>query len=355
MVAVVGISSSSKADLLAELDELGTNLLQVRPGQSVFGDAAKLPNDAEPMLGAVVTVERTAGITTVATNVQRNVHDDSPNGLSVIATNGKLDATLQLALSEGVSINAQTQELPVAVLGSVAAERLAITTVRGGPTVAIGGRAFQVVGKLESHALHPDLDRAVFIGHQYAQDELGMDPNHTSVYLRIRPDAVEATRPLLARTANPVAPTEVQVSRPSDALEAQAKVDQNLQNLLLALGGVALLVGGVGIANIMVISVIERRTEIGLRRALGATKGHIRSQFVIEASALAALGGAIGVAIGVGATMGYARFQGWTVDIPEAALAMGIGAALVIGAVAGLYPAAKAAKLNPADAVRPHA
>ncbi len=355
MVAVVGISSSSKADLLAELDDLGTNLLQVRPGQSVFGDAAKLPIDAETMLGHVTTVNQTAGVTSVGATVNRSVHDDSPNGLSVVTTNGQLHGTLNLETSQGRPIDSNTQQLPVVVLGSVAAERLAISSLEGGPTVAIGGRVLQVVGIMKPHPLHPDLDRAVLIGHEYAVDELGIDPNHSAVYLRVNPGAVELTRPVLARTANPAAPNEVSVSRPSDALEAQTKVDQNLQNLLLALGGVALLVGGVGIANIMVISVIERRTEIGLRRALGATKGHIRSQFVIEASALSALGGAIGVALGIGATVAYARSQGWTVDVPTEALAFGIGAALVIGAVAGLYPAAKAARLNPADAVRPHA
>lgn len=354
MVAVVGISSSSKADLLAELDELGTNLLQVRPGQSVFGDAASLPEDAAAMLGAVPTVEETAGLTTVGADVGRSSYDDDPNGLSVAATDGKLTPTLGLELEQGRPIDDGNQELPVAVLGSVAAERLGITDLTGGPTVAIGGRAFQVIGILQAHPLHPDLDRTVLIGHQYAEDELGMDPNHSAIYIRVQPGAVEDTRPLLARTANPATPNEVQVSRPSDALEAQTKVDQNLQNLLLALGGVALLVGGVGIANIMVISVIERRSEIGLRRALGARKGHIRSQFVIEASALSALGGALGVAIGAGATVVYARSQDWTVDMPIQALGAGIGAALVIGAIAGLYPASKAAALDPADAVRPH-
>ncbi len=354
MVAVVGISSSSKADLLAELDELGTNLLQVRPGQSIFGDAASLPEDAAVMLGAVPTVEETAGVTALNTDVGRSSYDDDPNGLSVAATDGALAPTLDLELEQGRTIDDGNQELPVAVLGSVAAERLGITDLTGGPTVSIGGRTFQVIGILQAHPLHPDLDRTVLIGHQYAEDELGMDPNHTAIYVRVQPGAVEDTRPLLARTANPATPNEVQVSRPSDALEAQAKVDQNLQNLLLALGGVALLVGGVGIANIMVISVMERRSEIGLRRALGARKGHIRSQFVIEASALSALGGALGVAIGTGATVVYARSQDWTVDMPAQALGAGIGAALVIGAIAGLYPASKAAGLDPADAVRPH-
>lgn len=354
MVTVVGISSSSKADLLAELDELGTNLLQVRPGQSLFGDDAKLPTDAATMLRAVPSVTDAVGVTSIRGDVARNRWDDDPYGLSVIATNGRITEVLQLELASGRKIDTQTQGLPVAVLGAVAAERLAIVDTTGGPTVSIDGVSFQVIGILQPHALHPDLDRTVMIGEKHARDDLSIDPNHSAVYLRVEQTLLEATRPLLARTANPASPNEVEVSRPSDALEAQTKVDQNLQNLLLALGGVALLVGGVGIANIMVISVIERRSEIGLRRALGATRGHISSQFVIEAAALSTIGGALGLGIGVGATWIYADSQGWTRAIPLQALLGGIVAALAIGAFAGLYPAAKAARLDPADAVRPH-
>ncbi len=355
MITVVGISASSRADLLAELDELGTDLLQVRPGQSVFGDEAVLPEDATSMLRAVPTVNRTAGVSAIAAEVQRNRHADHPNGLSVVATDGAIEDTLRLEMADGRMIDDGTQDLPVAVLGAVAADRLAITTTAGGPTVSVAGRTFQVIGILEPSPLHPDLDRSVLIGHHHAVAELGIKANHSAVYLRVDPEAVDATRPLLARTANPAAPNEVQVSRPSDALEARASVDRNLQNLLLALGGVALLVGGVGIANIMVISVIERRSEIGLRRALGATRGHIRGQFVVESVALAALGGLSGVALGGVATWVYADSQGWTVSVPASALAGGVGIALVIGALAGLYPAAKAARLDPAEAVRPHA
>lgn len=354
MVAVLGISSSSKADLIAEIDSLGTNLLQVRPGQNVFGESSQLPVDAHPMLARVGTVTESAGVTALATEVQRNEHDDTPNGLNVIATDAALADTLQIETASGRFIDEGTRSLPVVVLGSVAAERLAINDLASGPTVTIAGRPFQVIGIVKPLPLNPDIDRSVIIGDKVAQELLGVDPNHTAIYLRTHPDQVEDTRPVLARTANPTDPNEVQVSRPSDALEARAKVDQNLQKLLLALGGVALLVGGVGIANVMVISVLERRGEIGVRRALGATRGHIRSQFVIEAASLATLGGALGAGLGTAVTWLYANQQGWKIDIPVAGLAGGIAAALAIGALAGLYPAAKAARLDPADAVRPH-
>lgn len=354
MVAVLGISSSSKADLLAEIDDLGTNLLQVRPGQSVFGDSAELPVDAEALLSRVATVTETAGVTDLDTTVQRNRFDDTPNGIAVLAADKNLAEALEVSTSTGRFLDPEDTSLPTVVLGSVAAERLGIDSLERGPEVTIAGRQFQVIGIAEPLPLNPDIDRSVIIGDTAAQQLLGVDPNPTSIYLRVRPEQLEATRPLLARTANPSAPNEVQVSRPSDALEARAAVDQNLQNLLLALGGVALLVGGVGIANVMVISVLERRGEIGVRRAIGATRGHIRAQFVIEAAALSTMGGVLGVALGVAVTWAYAQRQGWTVDVPVQGLAGGVGAALAIGAIAGLYPAAKAARLDPAEAVRPH-
>lgn len=249
----------------------------------------------------------------------------------------------------------RTASLPVAVLGSVAAERLAITDVGEGVSVSIAGVRFAVIGILNHLPPNPDIDRAVLIGDEAAVSLLGVEPNPTSVYLRVNPDRVEATRALLARTANPGAPSEVSVARPSDALEARAKVDEGLQKLLLGLGGVALVVGGVGVANVMVISVLERRGEIGLRRALGAKRGHIRSQFVIEAATLAGIGGLPGAVLGSVVTWAYASRQGWLVDIPVTGLAYGVGGALLIGAIAGLYPASKAARLDPAEAVRPHA
>ncbi len=355
MVAVVGISSSSKADLVRELDALGTNLLAVRPGNSSFGETAKLPAEAPSMIRRIDPVESAASVTKINTIARRNaeVPTNEGNGLDVLAAEPQLRSTLNAAMEHGRFIEPATSRLPVAVLGAVAAHRLGITTLEGGPRVLIGDRWFEVIGILDPLALNPDIDRSVMIGYDAAIAQLGITPDATSIFVRTDPDFVNDVRAVLGRTASPGSANEVQVSRPSDALEARAKVDQNLQNLLLGLGAVALLVGGVGIANVMVISVLERRTEIGVRRALGATKRHIRSQFVIESSMLSALGGALGVGLGMGVTVIYARSQDWLVAIPTAAVAGGVAVSLAIGAVAGLYPAAKAARLDPADAVRP--
>ncbi|MEM7341684.1 MAG: ABC transporter permease [Actinomycetota bacterium] len=353
MVAVTGISASSKADLLAEIDRIGTNLLQVQGGNSVFGDAAPLPVEAPAMVRRIGPVQDASAVSSLKTEVFRNTFDEKANGLDVIATEPQLLNTLEGSVAAGRFLDAETSTLPTVVLGSVAAERLGIDDLDGAPTVDIAGRRFAVIGILDAFPLNPDLDRSVFIGNDAAENILGAELVPTAIYLRTTPEQVEAVREVLAATVSPTAPNEVSVSRPSDALEARAQVDQNLQNLLLGLGGIALLVGGVGIANVMIIAVLERRSEIGLRRALGATRRHIATQFILESASLAAFGGVLGIAVGTVVTIGYARRQGWLIDIPVTALAGGVVAALLLGALAGLYPASRAARLDPADAVRP--
>jgi putative ABC transport system permease protein len=355
MVAVVGISASSRADLLAQLDSLGTNLLQVQASKNVFGEATKLPTQSAAMIRRIGPVQSAAKTRTVSTTVRRSdlIATSRTGGLQVVATESHLLDTLGGTVRDGVFLNDATANYPTVVLGSEAAKRLGITHADGRTAVFIGGYWFTVVGVLDSVPLAPDIDRSVLIGYPVAQRLFGIDEAPSTVRVRTDPDEVTAVNNVLAATTNPESPSDVAVSRPSDAIAAKAKTDESLTALLLALGAVALVVGGVGIANVMVISVLERRGEIGLRRALGATRGHIRSQFLIEAVLLAAIGGAAGVFIGSAITFGYAQARGWRLDIPITALVGGIAVSLVLGALAGLYPAARAARLAPADAVRP--
>ena len=253
-------------------------------------------------------------------------------------------------MARGRFLNAATAHASAVVLGALAAERLGVD--RPGMLVFIGGRRWTVVGILASLELAPEIDRAALVGYAAAAHELGAERSASTVYLRADPAAVSRVRALLPSAVNPANPEEVQVSRPSDALAARAAADSALTGLFLGLGAVALLVGGIGIANTMVISVLERRSEIGLRRALGATRGHVRAQFVVESLMLAVAGGLAGVAIGALVTGGYAKTRGWTAVVPPEALAGGIAGALLIGAAAGLYPAARAARLSPTEALR---
>jgi putative ABC transport system permease protein len=352
MVAVLGISDSSRADLLATLDRLGTNLLTVSAGNSVFGESSTLPEEAEEMVGRIEPVRGASATTSVSANVYRSdvVPESESNGLSVVAADVDLLDTLGGTVDEGVFLNEATARYPAVVLGSVAAARLGVT--RTGVAVWLGDRWFTVVGILDPLPLSSDLDRSAIVGRPAAESLLEADESASQIYVRADPEDVEAVRGVLAATANPENPEEVSVARPSDALEARAAADDAFTSLLLGLGAVALLVGGVGIANVMVIGVLERRQEIGLRRALGATKRHVWAQFLTESLILSAVGGVAGALLGAAVTAVYANARDWSVVVPVAGLAAGVGAALGIGAIAGMYPATRAARMSPTEALR---
>jgi putative ABC transport system permease protein len=352
MVAVLGISESSKSDLIATLDRLGTNLLRVSPGQTVFGEEAALPEEAAGMIGRVGPVESVSAVESVDATVRRTnfISEEETGGISVMAADLDLLKTLGATVRRGVYLDAAKARYPAVVLGSKAAERLGID--RTGVAVWIGERWFTVVGILDPIELAPDIDSAALIGLPIARELFGAEGSASTIYVRANPDDIGDVVSVLGATANPEHPEEVEVSRPSDALEARAAAKTAFTSLFLGLGAVALLVGGVGIANVMVISVLERRSEIGLRRALGATRGHIRLQFLTESLILAGLGGAAGVVVGTVITIVYASNRGWGTVVPWYVPAGGVAAALAIGAVAGLYPAMRAARLAPTEALR---
>ena len=354
MISVVGISTSSRAQLNQLLSELGTNLLSASPGTSMFGEAATMPPESVAMIGRMPEVEAVSAIGQLAdAKLYRNDHIpvSQSGGLAVFAASLDLLDTVSGEIAAGSWLNAGTASYPAVVLGSRAAARLGIDHNLIGQPIWLGGRWFTVVGILEPVSLVPSLDLAGLIGWSAGERYLDFEGDITTLYVRAEPDAVEAARALLPRTANPEQPNEVDVSRPSDALAAEAAADMAFTGLLLGLGGVALLVGGIGVANTMVISVLERRAEIGLRRSQGATRGHIRIQFFGEALLLALLGGGAGILIGWLVTVAYARLQGWPVDIPLWVAAGGMGATLLIGGIAGLYPAIRAARLAPTEAL----
>ncbi|MEV5411599.1 ABC transporter permease [Thermopolyspora sp. NPDC052614] len=352
MVAVIGISSSSREELLRQLDRLGTNLLTVTAGRTVFGEEAKLPKNAAAMvgrIGPVRTAAATGAVDDVSVRRTDHISEAVTGGITVQAADLTLTRTLEGAIVKGVWLNEATARLPTVVLGSKAAERLGITNP--GVRVWLGERWFSVIGVLGPMPLAEEIERSALVGFPAAEKYLGFDGHPTTIYERSTETSVEVVRDVLPRTVNPENPEEVEVSRPSDALAARAAAAGAFTNLLLGLGAVALLVGGVGVANTMVISVLERRKEIGLRRSLGATRSQIRIQFLSESLLLSALGGTAGAALGAIATIGFAVFRDWPPVVPPWALAGAVGATLLIGTAAGLYPAMRAARLSPTIAL----
>jgi putative ABC transport system permease protein len=364
IVAVLGLSSSSQAGLLNEIDRLGTNLLTASSGQSFSGQTAQLPLEAPSRISRIESVEQVAHTGTVdGAKVYRSplIPSISTNAVQVRAASLNLPSVLATTVAHGRWLNTATATQPVAVLGAVAAQRLGIDRVHPGQRIWLGGQWFYVAGILSQAVLATEIDTSVLVGYPAAQRYLNYTSivhgkaatgPPTTIYVRSRTSQVGAVHSVLAQTANPESPNEVDVSQPSDALTARAAASGAFNSLFLGLGVVALIVGAVGVANIMIISVLERRSEIGLRRALGATRGQIRTQFLSEAIVLAFLGGAAGVAAGVLATAVYASSKHWAVVIPIEAWAGGIGAAIVIGALAGLLPALRAARMSPTEALR---
>jgi putative ABC transport system permease protein len=354
IVAVLGLSSSSQAGLLAQIDRLGTNLLTVTNGQTLTGETARLPIAAPGMIariGPVSSVQYTGTINNVNAFRSPLIPVINTNALSVQAASLDLPATVGTSIAAGRYLNPATAREPVAVLGSAAATRLGIARLWSGERLWVGNQWFYLAGILHPAVLAPDVDTAILVGFPAAQRYLGFDGHPSTIYVRAATDQVDAVHSVLAATANPHYPYQVGISRPSDALVARAAAKSALNGLFLSLGAVSLLVGAVGVANTMIISVLERRSEIGLRRALGAAKGHIRIQFLTEAMLLALLGGAVGVGAGALATAIYAHTKHWTTVIPTLAWAGGLAAALLIGAIAGLLPALRAARMSPTQAL----
>ncbi|MEV6304079.1 ABC transporter permease [Actinoplanes sp. NPDC051861] len=354
VVAVLGIAESAKADLVDELGENG-NLLTVASGQSINGREVPLPVTAEAMIARIPPVRTVAAVATVAAvPVRRSsaIPKAQTGGTNVLAATTTLPRTVSARMLLGRYLDARADRYPVTVLGYEAARIMGIGSLGASTQVLLGDQYFTVVGVLAPVAIAPEMDVAALISFAQAEQRFGRTGGPSRIYLRADPEQVAAVASVLTATTVPGAEEDVQVRRPSDLLVARIAAKGAFVGLFLGLGGVALLIAGVGIANIMVISVLERRSEIGLRRALGARRSHLAVQFLLESTMLAAAGGLLGLALGVAATAVVARLSGNPLAIPPEGLAAGLAAALLIGALAGAYPAIRAARLSPVEALR---
>ncbi|MFT4029412.1 MAG: ABC transporter permease [Protaetiibacter sp.] len=355
LVALTGAAASNRAQLLAELDAMGADLAVVTPGTGPDQQPVPLPDTAPEAIARQDGVARVGVFETApdALAVYRTdlVPETETNGLTVaVARPDVLDA-IEATLAVGRWFDAATRALPVAVLGSTAAERLGID--RAGDRILVGGEWYGVLGILGSAGLAADIDTAVILGDQWVREHYTGDAigEVSAIYVRAEPGRIDRVRELLAAAASPGSPY-VAVTGLSDLAGARSTADDSLTTLGLALGGIALLVGGVGIANTMVVAVMERRGEIGLRRSLGARPGQIAAQFVTEAAILSALGGLAGLALGVGAAWVIAVLSAQPLALPAGVLAAGAILSVAVGALAGLQPAVRAARLSPTTALR---
>ncbi len=360
VVVVLAIPASTQRALLDQLGRDG-NLLTVASGDTIDNQPAPLPVTSTGMVRRISGVQQVSPVSYLTGRIMRRtpfVPVADTGGISVLSADSSLPSTLELTLTSGRFIDPATGRYPAVVLGYGAAKALGIRAASVESQVYLSdsdghqGRYFTVLGVLAPVPLAPELDTAALIGTPFARAHLGFDGKPTRVYLRSDPDQVADVRSVLASTASPSDPGSVTVGRPSDLLVARAAARTSLRALALGLGAVALLVGGVGVANVMVVSVLERRGEIGLRRALGATRAVVGLLFVAESTLLCLLGAAVGALLGVAVSLGYAAVRRIAPVLPAGPIALGLAGSLLVGLVAGLYPALRAARLAPTAALR---
>jgi putative ABC transport system permease protein len=355
MIVVTGIPASSQQDLLRQLTALGTNTLKAQP-QPDQNPPVLLPTDAAGMVRRIGPVTAVTQLANTHRSVQRTDRSD-PNdsaGISVLASRNDLLGPINAQVGSGQFLSPATDRFRTVVLGHQAATWLGFDRLRSdqpAPQVFLEHRWFTVIGILNPIPLAPELDQSVLVGWPAAKQYLQFDGHPTVVYLTAREDAIEDVRDVLPATLHPELPGLVQVSRPSEALAAKRATQTSFSGLFLGLAGVAVLVGGIGVANTMIISVLERRREIGLRRALGASRRQIRGQFLTEAVLLSGLGGVTGTLLGALSTVGYAVYQGWPPVIPLVSVTGSIVGALLVGILAGIYPSIRASRLTPTEAL----
>jgi putative ABC transport system permease protein len=353
LVAVIGIPASLTAQVQAEFESWGANVIEVYPGSDRrSGEKIPLPETAPAMVERIWPVRTSLTLRSVPdVGVYRNdkMMAGETGGLTAMVAEGDLLGTLNGHLAEGRWFDEASTRLPTTVIGAKVSERLRVGL---GGRVWIGQSWWAVIGVLERLPLYSSqLDNVAFLAPEWANKTFGSVPI-TQILANAYVGQADAVHAVMAATVNPANPAGVEVSKPSDYAQAQDYFLEIIRSLALGLGAIALLVGAIGIANTMVVSVMERRGEIGLRRALGARTGQIGLQFVLEAAVIGCLGGILGVIFGVYAVFCFTAYTAIAFAVPAWVFLAGPAASIAIGMLAGLYPSLKAARQSPTAALR---
>ena len=358
IIAAVGLTDSAKGDLKRKVAELGTNLIEATAASSFGTSDPTLPEDAVERARTVVDVESVSAVVEL-TNVVvtpyeavREFFETVP--VPVLAADDALPAVLEVPLVSGRWIDEfdEVSGARSAVIGIGLAREFEVLPgeVR---SIVLGDHEYAVVGVLDSVELEPAFDNAVFIPFSAAdEDFVADDILQNKLYVRAREGTEDTTAEALKVAVNLGGPDEISTELKSEALELASQSDRQLQLIVVAMGLLAIVVGGIGIANVMSISVIQRSAEIGIRRALGHTRGTIAAQFLLEAVVVGVLGGILGVAVGVAAIGVGVVAAGWVFTLQPILVPAGIAIAVVISVFAGLSPAVRAARLEPLETLR---
>ena len=357
MVGAVGLTESAKGDLKAKLGKLGTNLIIAQAGGTFGSQNPTFPADAVQRAKALSTVTSAAATTNlssviaVPTEGSSDFYQSFP--VPVRAADTDLPSVLAVPMVDGRWLNSSDSKLHTvsAVLGAGIAKQYAY--LRGeSRTIRLNDTNFGVVGVLAPVALDPDLDNAVFITQWAAKHYFATDGKPNQLYIRSTNGTTQATADAIPTAINLGGPEQVSTKVPSDVLQAASQADKTLQQTALFAGLLALAVGGLGIANVMSISVIQRSSEIGIRRVVGHSRSKIGSQFLLESLFVGVLGGILGAALGIGIVYLVSAFANWVVVINYHKIPIWMTLALIVSVGAGLYPSIKAARLEPLETLR---
>jgi putative ABC transport system permease protein len=357
MVGAVGLTESAKGDLKAKLAALGTNLITVEAGGTFGQQNPTMPKDAVHRVKQLQSVTRASavgevsGVLTIPHAGAEKYYEAFP--VPVLAADDALPGALEVKMQSGrwLRESDRLNHARAAVIGEGLAKEYGVIPgeIR---TLRLNNVDYGIVGVLSSVALDPSLDNAVFVTQWGAKHDFGTEGKPTKLYVRAATGETEATSKAIPTAINLGGPDQVSTKIPSDALAASAQADETLQQTAVFAGILALAVGGIGIANVMSISVIQRSTEIGIRRALGHTRSTIALQFLLEALFIGILGGLAGVFVGVAVVYLVSAFAGWTVVIDYGRMPLWVGLAVGVSVAAGLYPSGKAARLEPLETLR---